>query len=366
MTVENGASSAGKTVVVFGGTGFVGSRVVRSFAERGYRVRAASRNASATRLEVNAPGSVEAVRCDVRDRASVQRALEGASLVVGSFLGDRQTLVEGAENVLSAMEATRVPRMLYLSTAEVYGNAGGQIDETAPLLRQGWEYADAKIEAEGACQSAAQRGLKVTLFRPSIVYGPGSETWVIELGNKLMAGNWGTLGRYGSGTCNLIYVDDLVDALHGALEAPLEPGATFNLNGPDQLSWNEFFELMNRELGLPALRDWSRAEALLRAGLGGLPRGAKALLGKLRAGNRGSAGAKLSVTPENARFSAKQRVLEALKATPRWRSLTELYPRKVVYLDAKARERFGYAPKVSAREGIARSAAWYRAARAGA
>jgi UDP-glucose 4-epimerase len=365
MTVENGASAAAKTVVVFGGSGFVGSRVVRSFAERGFRVRAASRNASAARFDLNAAGPVEAVRCDVLDRSSVESALSGASLVVGSFLGDRRTLVEGARNVLSAMESAHVPRLLYLSTAEVYGSAGGRLDESAPLLRQGWEYADAKIEAEGVCQSAAQRGLNVTLFRPSIVYGPGSETWVVELGNKLIARNWGTLGPYGAGTCNLIYVDDLVEALHAALDASLAPGAAFNLNGPDRVTWNEFFELLNGGLGLPPLREWSRAESLLRAGIGGIPRAAKALVRRLRGGGQGGASTKLAVTPATARFSTQQRFLEALKATPRLRSLTELYPRDVLYLDTKAREQFGYAPKVSAREGIARSAAWYLAARTG-
>jgi hypothetical protein len=130
------------------------------------------------------------------------------------------------------------------------------------------------------------------------------------------------------------------------------------------VSWNEFFELLNFELGLPLLRTWSRTEALLRAGLGQIPRGAKALLGRARAQSPNAGGARLGVTPENAHSSSRQRVLEMLKATPRYRSLTELYPRNVVYVDDKARRVLGYAPRITARDGIARSAAWYRAARA--
>jgi len=359
MTSANGGG-AGR-VTVLGGNGFVGAHVVRSFAERGYRVRSASRSGSSAVANAGQP-SVEAARCDVRDARSVEDALRGADVVVASFVGDRRTQVDGIANVLGALGNAR---LLYLSTAEVYGNADGELDESAPLLRQGWEYSDSKIEAELSCQSAAERGAKVTLFRPSIVYGPGAETWVVELGNKLVRGQWGTLGRFGGGTANLLFVDDLVAALHRSLATQLEPGTVFNLNGPDQVSWNEFFSLFNAELGLPALRDWSAAEALLRAGLGQLPRGLNALLSRLRKRSPEAGGHKLSVAPATERRSAPARMLEALKATPRWQALTQLYPRRVVYRDERARRLIGYAPTVSARDGIARSAAWYRAARRG-
>jgi nucleoside-diphosphate-sugar epimerase len=354
------ASGSSGTVVVLGGNGFVGSHVVRSFAQRGFRVRSASRSAAPPRLGPN----IESVRCDVRDASSTAEALRGADVVVASFVGDRRTQVDGTANVLAALQAGGPP-LLYLSTAEVYGAAVGRLDETAPLLSQGWEYSDSKIEAEALCQQAAQRGVKVTLFRPSIVYGPGAETWVVELGNNLVRGHWGTLGSFGKGTCNLLYVDDLVEALHLALGAQLPPGTALNLNGPDQITWNELFSLLNEALGLPKLRDWSRAEALLRACFGQLPRAVNALLSRLR-GARASGPRKAAhVVPEGERLSLLQGWLAAAKATPRLQPLTQLYPREVVYVDDKARRLLDYAARVPAREGIARSAAWYLAARAG-
>jgi nucleoside-diphosphate-sugar epimerase len=348
-------------VVVLGGSGFIGKRIVASFAERGTRVKSASRSPDPS---AKLGPLVEACRCDVLDADSVRATVAGASVVIAAFVGNSRTQVEGARNVCAALAPSA--RLLYLSTAEVYGAAEGTVDETAPLASQGWDYSDSKIEAEACCREAARAGLRVSIFRPSIVYGPGSETWTVELGNKLVARQWATLGRLGEGTANLIYVDDLVDALHLTLASDIPPGETFNVNGPDQLSWNEFFEAFNAELGLPPLRRWSRAEALLRAGVGQLLRAAKELAGGRSA--QVSSGARTPLAPRRpgTRAGALSRLVEALKATPRWRSLTGLYPRRVVYPDDKARRLLGYAPKVEAREGIRRSAAWFRQALEGA
>jgi nucleoside-diphosphate-sugar epimerase len=354
--MTNSGGVAASRLVVLGGSGFVGTHLVRSFAQRGFRVRATSRGGDAP---TTSQGSVEGARCDVRDRESVDRAIHDADVVIACFVGDRSTQLQGIGNVLAALPATA--RLLYLSTAEVYGNVAGTLDETAPLTRQGWDYADSKLEADLLCQQAAKRGAKVTLFRPSIVYGPGSETWVVELGNKLRRRQWGTIERFGEGTCNLVYVDDLVEALRLSLETQLEPGAVFNLNGPDQITWNDFFSRFNEQLALPSLRRWSVPEALLRAGLGQLPRGASALASRFFKRPPPSPGRKLQIARPNEQLSAPAQLLQWLKATPRLQALTRVYARRVVYLDDKARQQLGYAPRVDAQAGIARCAEWYRA-----
>ncbi|HEX9620409.1 MAG TPA: NAD-dependent epimerase/dehydratase family protein [Polyangiaceae bacterium] len=347
-----------ESVTIVGGSGFVGSRLVASFGARGFRVRATSRRARAT-----GDGAVEWVGCDVLDRESVREAVRGATVVVSSFIGDRRTQVEGTRNLCDAALAEGTRRVLHLSTASVYGSATGQLDETAPLLRQGWQYADSKIEAEEVCADAARRGLHVTVFRPSVVYGPGSETWVVEIGNWLSSGFWGSLGKLGEGTCNLIYVDDLVAALALAVDAPIPAGEAFNVNGPDTVTWNEFFELMNEELGLPPLRTWSRAETVARAGFGLLPRAAKALARRLPSPKREPAPGRppLRVLAPTDRRSSRERLVSLLRATPRLQNVRGQYPRRVVYLDDKARRLLAYRPEVAAQEGIRRSAAWYRA-----
>ncbi len=341
-------------MVVLGGSGFIGGRAVEMLVARGYAVRSASRTAR----PLEGLATVEPFRCDVTDAASVRDAVSGMELVVAAFVGDPRTQVDGVRNLCAALSASPA-RLVYLSTAEVYGGSSGALDETAPLVRQGWDYSDSKLEAEKCLQRAASVGLRVNLLRPSIVYGPRSDTWTLELGNKLEARRWGTLGRLGEGTCNLVYVDDLVAALCLALERESAPGEAFNVNGPDTLTWNEFFAAFNAELGLPPLRDWSRTEAMLRAGIGQLPRTAKELFAR-----RGGAPPPVARVPVARRRAGSQplaaRLLDVLKATPRWRSLTSVYPRSVVYLDRKARRMLGYEPAVRARDGIARSAAWFR------
>src|SRR5690348_10587223 len=96
-------------VTVFGGTGFIGRQVVRALARRGYRVRAAARNEGAGyRLRMLGDvGQIEVVQANIRNRASVERALEGAvacvNLVGVLYEGGRQDFqgihAEGAATV---------------------------------------------------------------------------------------------------------------------------------------------------------------------------------------------------------------------------------------------------------------------------
>ena len=75
VRISANGGGAGR-VTVLGGNGFVGAHVVRSFVERGYQVRSASRRGASAVASAGRPG-VEAVRCDVRDARSVEDALRG-------------------------------------------------------------------------------------------------------------------------------------------------------------------------------------------------------------------------------------------------------------------------------------------------
>lgn len=245
--------SADRVVLVIGGGGFIGSRFAEvMFLTRFAHVRVGVRNwAGAARV---ARFPVDIVLCDVLDGQQVDAAMQGVDSVIHCAVGDRRVIVDGTRNVLEAAARAGVSRVIHLSTAEVYGpSVHGRVDETWPCVPGGSEYADAKIEAERLVWEESACGLPVTVFRPAIVYGPWSEQWTVALAQRLQSGRWGRYAGYGDGTCNLVYIDDLVTAALLSIDAESAVGQAFNVCGPDLLTWNDYFERFNAAMALPPL-----------------------------------------------------------------------------------------------------------------
>ena len=240
-------------ILVTGAAGFIGGWITESSYARGYtNVRAGVRKwAGAARI---ARFPVDIVLCDVMKPADVARAMEGVDVVVHCAIGSKEVNVKGTEHLLDAALKAGVRRFVHFSTVDVYGTAEGQIGESTPFQHTGSDYGDSKIEAEGLCARYHELGLPVVIFRPSIVYGPYCKLWISKFAERLSSGNWGTFEKIGEGTCNLIYIEDLIDAIFLAMNDEKAVGQTFNLNGPEMITWNEYFRRLNAALGLPPLR----------------------------------------------------------------------------------------------------------------
>ncbi len=181
----------GRTVLVTGSAGFIGSHVVETLVSRGARVRAFTHyRALGSRgwLDALSPATedaLEIVAGDVRDGFSLLDATDGASAVLhlaalvgvpysyespASFVA---TNVTGTLHVLEAARRRAVERVVVVSTSEVYGTARHPpIDEDHPLQAQS-PYAASKIGAEKLAEAYARTyGLPVVVARPFNTYGP--------------------------------------------------------------------------------------------------------------------------------------------------------------------------------------------------
>jgi nucleoside-diphosphate-sugar epimerase len=132
----------------------------------------------------------------------------------------------------------------------VYGAARSDVAEDAPLRGELGDYARAKIAAE----ALAAQCRRVVILRPGVEFGPACELWSGRVARWLMAGRIGDLGAAGDGVCNLVYIDDLVDAILCALQRPEAVGGTFNLAMPDPPTWNDYFIAFARALGAVPVR----------------------------------------------------------------------------------------------------------------
>jgi nucleoside-diphosphate-sugar epimerase len=253
-----------RRILVTGAGGFIGGRVVEVLHTLGVGdVRAALRRWGSGARIGRFP--VELAKVDIRDRGEAAAALEGVTHVVHCAVGDRSTTVEGTRVLLEEALRRGVQRVVHLSTIDVYGTPEGTVDESLPTVRTGRPYGDMKIEAEEVCRDLAGRGLPVTMLRPSLVHGPFSATWTVVFAQRLQSRPWLIAEADARGTCNLVYVDDLVGAIIAALDAPVASGEAFNINGPERPSWNEYFHALNDAMGLPALAIQPQARTRLSA-----------------------------------------------------------------------------------------------------
>lgn len=161
-------------VVVTGGTGYLGSAIVRALDRAGHAPVVFSRRATAARL----PGS--ALDGDVCDAAAVRRAVEGADAVchaaaLVSVWQARRTAFEdvnvsGLQTVLDACAALRTPRIVYTSSFLARPPADGAV----PLAAN--DYQRTKARAREVALAAAARGLPLVSLVPGVIYGPGPMT----------------------------------------------------------------------------------------------------------------------------------------------------------------------------------------------
>ena len=259
---------AGRRVLVTGGTGFIGGRVVEKLVlEHGARVRVLTSNlARASRV---ARFDLELMLGDVSDRAIVRSAAEDCDVIVhcaygsrGSERERRNVTIEGTRAVLDAALAARARRVVHVSNMVVYGiGIEGRLDETAPRRPTGVEYADTKREAEElALRYAREHGAPVTVVQSTAVYGPYAPSWTERVVASLKTRRV-VLVDGGTGLANPVYVDDVADAMLLAAVRDEALGEAFLIASGERVTWREFYGRYEAMLGVSATVDLSRADA---------------------------------------------------------------------------------------------------------
>ncbi len=237
--VESNVEEERLKVLITGGTGFVGTHLGNAFLRRGHAVSVLERRPGASRNRFNRP--VEAVSGNVLDRESLVRAAAGRDAVVhlvgiinekGEQTFDRMHR-EAAENVLAAMGAAGVRRLLHMSAM---GSS-----EDAPS-----QYARTKAAGERAVKASP---LAWTIFRPSIIFGPGDG--FVSLLAPIVRLNPGFIPVIGPGTTRFMPVSvyDVARVFAEALERPETAGGSFEVGGPQTLTLNDIYREIAAALG---------------------------------------------------------------------------------------------------------------------
>jgi predicted dehydrogenase len=238
-------------VLVVGGTGFIGSHLVRELAGKGVAVRVATRDAKAARTALEC-APVELAEGDLRDAGYVDRTLRGIETVYylarahgiawEDYLRNDVEVTRGfAERALAA----RVRRFIYTGTIDsCYSAQPGEVirgdTPVDPAIGRRNLYARSKAACEALLRELQrERGLPLVVFRPGIVIGRGSPPAHWGVGMFLSDARVRTWGA-GTHALPFVLVQDVVDALVLALDRPDIEGRTFLLTDPAGVSARDY------------------------------------------------------------------------------------------------------------------------------
>jgi NADH dehydrogenase len=225
-------------ILVTGATGFVGPAIVRALVETGHTVRVLERKPGRS---ASLP-SQEAVQGDVTDAASLRRATDAQDVVVHlvALLSGRpeefqRVMEQGTRDLVAAAKDAGAQRFVLMS-------ALGTDEQTKDLV----PYYHAKWDME---QTVKGSGLEHVIFRPSFIFGPGGGALQQFARIAKLAPVTPIVGP-GTQRIQPIWIDDLAAYFAAGIEKPEAADRTFELGGPDIVTWNEFWSRLKSALGV--------------------------------------------------------------------------------------------------------------------
>ncbi len=226
----------GKLVTIFGGSGFVGRHIVRALAKRGWRIRVAVRRPDLAFFlqPIGTVGQIMPVQANLRDRASIDRAIAGSDAVINAVgilaEGGKQRFdslhAKGAKAIAEAAKAAGVASLVHISAI------GASEDSPAA-------YARSKAAGEAGVREAFPEAV---ILRPSIIFGPEDDFF-----NRFGAMSLLTpvLPLVGAETLfQPVFVGDVAEVAARGIEGNLKAGMVYELGGPEVKTFRQCIEQM--------------------------------------------------------------------------------------------------------------------------
>jgi len=231
-------------IFVSGGSGYVGQPVIEALLASGHRVRALVRPGG---RQLTASGWLEPIFGDLADSDALARGVRGADAVVHlvGIIRERPAAgvtfaaihTAGTRRLLQAASAAGVRRWVHMSALGVGSVSGSAYFET-------------KAQAEAAVRLS---GLDWTIFRPSVVFGPGGPgpQFLTEIRDQLLRLPLHPMIDGGGQKLQPVAVQTVAQAFTRALDTPATVGVTYDLAGPDVVTFRQLVAALASHLGRP-------------------------------------------------------------------------------------------------------------------
>jgi len=242
-------------ILITGATGFIGKQTSKRFIELGHEVVCAGR--SLDKLD-SLKTKAKISYLDITDRESVNKLIfenkpdlliHCAASVINKDLDNlRRTNVGGTRNVLDACFKNKIERVIYISSIAVLsGNKGAVLSDDLPLAANSL-YGISKLEAEKVAIDYRNKGSKIAIIRPPMVYGEG-EPHLLSLIARLI--RWRMLPIIGDGNnkLHMVDIDNLVDLIMLCIENQEAYEGTYLVADKEIMKVKEFFDIIAKAQG---------------------------------------------------------------------------------------------------------------------
>jgi predicted dehydrogenase/nucleoside-diphosphate-sugar epimerase len=250
------------TVLVFGGTGFIGRELIRKLLQAGYSIRAATRGSGGVLDEFDSD-RLEIVRLDLRSESELKKVMEGIEFVYHLAVAPTaktwdeqlQNNVELTRRIGEACLAARVKRLIYTGTIDSYyaGAWTDVITERTPLdknINRRNYYGRAKGAEEDLLMEMYRNDqLPLVIFRPGIVMGPGGIPFHFGVGRWPADGVCEVWGE-GNNKLPFVLVTDVAAALVRGIQVPGIEGRSYNLVDDPILTARDYLNELQRRSGM--------------------------------------------------------------------------------------------------------------------
>ena len=248
------------SIFITGSTGFIGEQIVKKLAASGNTIHALYRSEEKKKIH-NHP-NIKLFYGDILKPESLEKAIDGCKYVyhIAAFTEpwakDNSTIynlnVTGTKNVLDAALKIGVKKVIYTSTAGIFGPSFNKKvhEESKRQIDYFLEYERTKAEAEELIKSYLSKNIEITIVNPTRVYGPGilnKSNSVTKIIKSYLLGSWRLIPGDGKSIGNYVFIDDVVNGHILAMENG-KSGERYLLGGSD-LSYLDFFSILKEVTG---------------------------------------------------------------------------------------------------------------------
>jgi len=239
-------------ILVIGGSGFIGTALIRELLSPGYYVRNFDKNPSLDFSELS-------TIADVRDRDALKEALKEVDVVFNLAAEHRDDVtpaslyydvnVQGARNIVEAAELNNVKRIIFTSTVAVYGLNKKEPDENSPIEPFN-DYSRSKLQAEEVFKkwASGSSGRSLVVVRPTVIFGEGNKGNIYTLINLIADKKFVMVGR-GENRKSMGYIGNIVKFFAQTIDFP-KGVHTFNYADKPDMTVKELVEFIRGEFGL--------------------------------------------------------------------------------------------------------------------
>jgi nucleoside-diphosphate-sugar epimerase len=246
-------------ILVTGGTGFTGTHLTRRLLAEGHQVVVLDNQPGLFFRELQARGAVMLLG-SVADRVVVDEATQSAEIIFHAAAAFRKvnlpraaywtTNVGGTRCLIEAALRHGARKFIYISTCGVHGHvAQGRADEDALIAPEDY-YQYSKYQGERAVVEAVERGLPAVILRPAAIYGPGDPERFLMLFKRVRTGRFPMFGT-GRVHYHPLFIDNLVDACLLAADSDRRRGEAFLIADDHSYSLKELVGTIADVLRVP-------------------------------------------------------------------------------------------------------------------